>query len=140
MGNGEKTSSPHSPLPTPEFFRGTMSSNQFTRREFVKVSAAAALTHSIPAVAQRSSKKTNDLLLYVGTYTNSKSKNIYVYRMNPEGGELKHAATVKRVSNPSFLAIDPKQRFLYAANESKKFAGKKNSSVTAFTIDQRTSN
>src|SRR5262245_11320582 len=140
VGSGEWGEDIFSPLPTPEIFRGTMSSNQFTRREFVKVSAAAALTHSIPTVAQRSSKKTNDLLLYVGTYTNVKSEGIYVYRMNPEGGELKHAATVKGVSNPSFLAIDPKRRFLYAANESGEFAGKKGGGVTAFAIDRRTGN
>jgi 6-phosphogluconolactonase len=115
-----------------------MSSNQFTRREFVKVSGAAALAHSIPAVAQRSSKKSTELLLYVGTYTNGKSEGIYVYRMNPDGGELKHAATVKGVSNPSFLAIDPKRRFLYAANESGEFAGKKGGGVTAFAIDLKT--
>ena len=51
-----------------------MPSNQFTRREFVKVSGAAALAHSIPAAAQDRSKKTNGLLLYVGTYTNGKSE------------------------------------------------------------------
>jgi 6-phosphogluconolactonase len=115
-----------------------MSSHQFTRREFVKASGAAALTHSITAAAQDRSKKTNDLLLYVGTYTNGKSEGIYVYRMNPDDGELKPAATVKGVSNPSFLAIDPKRRFLYAANESGEFAGKKGGGVTAFTIDRKT--
>jgi 6-phosphogluconolactonase len=115
-----------------------MSSNQFTRREFVKVSGAAALAYSIPAAAQDRSKKTNDLLLYVGTYTNGKSEGIYVYRMNPDGGELKHAVTVKGVSNPSFLAVDPKRRFLYAANESGSFAGKKGGGVTAFAIDRKT--
>src|SRR5262245_4338323 len=116
-----------------------MSSNQFTRREFVKVSGAAALAHSIPSAAQNESKRrSNDLLLYVGTYTNGKSEGIYVYRLNPDGGELKHAATVKGVSNPSFLAIDPKRRFLYAANESGEFAGRKGGGVTAFAIDRKT--
>src|SRR5262249_22013743 len=42
------------------------------------------------------------------------------------------------VSNPSFLAIDPKRRFLYAANESGEFAGKKGGGVTAFEIDRKT--
>ena len=46
--------------------------------------------------------------------------------------------TVKGVSNPSFLAVDPKRRFLYAANESGSFAGKKGGGVTAFAIDQKT--
>jgi 6-phosphogluconolactonase len=113
-----------------------MSSTQFTRREFVKVSGAAALAHSMPAVAQ--SKKSGESLLYAGTYTNGKSEGIYVYRMDPGSGELKHAVTVKGISNPSFLAIDPKWRFLYAANESGEFAGKKGGGVTAFAIDRKT--
>ncbi|MGE0127309.1 MAG: lactonase family protein [Blastocatellales bacterium] len=116
-----------------------MSSNQFTRREFVKTSGLAALAHSIPASAQTGSKqKSNELLMYVGTYTRGKSEGIYVYRMNLADGQLKHAATVKGISNPSFLAIDPKRRFLYAANESGEFAGKRGGGVTAFAIDQKT--
>src|SRR5262249_47564368 len=79
-------------------FGGNMSSNQFTRREFVKASGLAALAGSIPAAAQdKSNQKSNELLLYVGTYTRGKSEGIYVYRMNLSGGELKHAATVKGV-------------------------------------------
>jgi 6-phosphogluconolactonase len=115
-----------------------MPSNQFTRREFVKVTGAAALAHSIPAAAQDRSKKGGESLLYVGTYTSGKSEGIYVYRMNSDSGELKHATTVKGVSNPSFLAIDPRRRFLYAANESGEFAGKKGGGVTAFAIDRKT--
>jgi 6-phosphogluconolactonase len=115
-----------------------MSSNQFTRREFVKVSGAAALARSISSAAQDRSKKPSESLLYVGTYTNGKSEGIYVYRMNSGSGELKHAATVKGVSNPSFLAIDPNRRFLYAANESGEFAGRKGGGVTAFAIDRKT--
>src|SRR5215475_4938352 len=114
-----------------------MPSNQFTRREFVKVSGAAALAHSISYAAEYRSKKPIESLLYVGTYTNGKSEGIYVYRMNSGSGELKHAVTVKGVSNPSFLAIDPKQRFLYAANESGEFAGRKGGGVTAFAIDRQ---
>ncbi|HEY6400850.1 MAG TPA: beta-propeller fold lactonase family protein, partial [Blastocatellia bacterium] len=90
-----------------------MPSNQFTRREFVKVTGAAALAHSIPAAAQDRSKKRGESLLYVGTYTSGKSEGIYVYRMNSDSGELSHATTVKGISNPSFLVIDPRERFLY---------------------------
>src|SRR5262249_60035448 len=115
-----------------------MSSNQYSRREFGKACGVAALAQSIPAAQDRSKGKSNELLLYVGTYTSGKSEGIYIYRMNLAGGELKRAATVKGVSNPSFLAIDPKRRFLYAANESGEFAGRKGGGVTAFAIDQET--
>jgi len=116
-----------------------MSSNQFTRREFVKASGLVAFARSIQAAAQnRAKRRSNDLFLYVGTYTSGKSEGIYVYRMNLDDGQLTRAATVKGVSNPSFLAIDPKQRFLYAANETGEFAGRKGGGVTAYAIDRKT--
>src|SRR5262249_1395811 len=115
-----------------------MSSNQYSRREFGKACGVAALAQSIPAAQDRSKGKSNELLLYVGTYTSGKSEGIYIYRMNLAGGELKRAATVKGVPNPSFLAIDPKRRFLYAANESGEFAGRKGGGVTAYAIDRKT--
>src|SRR5262249_31666047 len=94
--------------------------------------------HSLSCEAQSRLKKQTETLLYVGTYTGGKSEGIYVYRMNSESGELKHAATVKGVSNPSFLAIDPERRFLYAANENGELAGMKGGGVTAFAIDRKT--
>ncbi len=118
-----------------------MERNRFTRREFFEVAGSAVLGLSLPAVSpaqERSKSPSKDLLLYVGTYTRGKSEGIYVYRMNLASGELKHAATVKGISNPSFLAIDPRRRFLYAVNESGEFAGKKGGGVTAFAIDQKT--
>jgi 6-phosphogluconolactonase len=116
-----------------------MSSNQFTRREFVQATVLGSLGLSLPVVAQnRSKQKLKELLLYVGTYTRGKSEGLYVYRMNLASGELKHSATVKGSSNPSFLAIDPARKFLYAVNESNQFAGRKGGGVTAFAIDQKT--
>jgi 6-phosphogluconolactonase len=39
--------------------------------------------------------------------------------------------------NPSFLAIDPSRRFLYAANEVSDYQGKKSGAVSAFSIDRK---
>jgi len=60
-----------------------------------------------------------ELTLYVGTYTSGKSEGIYTYRMDQSTGELRLAASIK-ADNPSFLAIDPSRRFLYAVNENPK--------------------
>ena len=38
-------------------------------------------------------------------------------------------------SNPSFLAIHPSRKFLYAVNEVGKFAGRRRGGVSAFSID-----
>lgn len=108
--------------------------NKLNRRQFVQTAGAFA---AFPNLLDKDKPK--DWLLYVGTYTsNTKSEGIYVYRMNAATGELKPSGVTKGVSNPSFLAIDPKRKYLYAANESGEFLGKKGGGVTAFKIDQKT--
>jgi 6-phosphogluconolactonase len=107
--------------------------NQLTRREFV-----GAATMGMTGLAARGAQPARDFLLYVGTYTKGKSEGIYIFRMNAATGELKPVATVRDVSNPSFLAISPNRKFLYAVNESGEFMGKKGGGVTAFAIDQKT--
>jgi 6-phosphogluconolactonase len=69
---------------------------------------------------------------YIGTYTKGKSKGIYVYRVAPATGKLTGGTLAAETSNPSFLAVHPNQRYLYAANENKDGA------VSAFAIDPTT--
>lgn len=54
--------------------------------------------------------------LLIGTYTSGKSEGIYVYKFNSQNGDSKFISAAK-TSNPSFLAISPNQKFVYAANE-----------------------
>ncbi|MBS1511758.1 MAG: lactonase family protein [Bacteroidetes bacterium] len=54
--------------------------------------------------------------LLVGTYTEGKSEGIYVYSFNPATGEPKLVSTTKS-PNPSFLAVSPNQKYVYAVNE-----------------------
>ena len=76
------------------------------------------------------------LYLYVGTYTEGDSEGIYVYRMHPTTGTLEFASIADAGENPSFLAIHPRRRYLYAVNEISEFEGKASGSVSAFAIDQ----
>src|SRR5216110_2126171 len=76
--------------------------------------------------------------VYIGTYTGAKSKGIYVSRLDPATGRLDAPALAAETISPSFLAIHPNQRFLYAANEVGDFNGKKSGAVSAFAIDART--
>ena len=78
------------------------------------------------------------MFVYVGTYTSKGSEGIYVYRMNLESADLELVGKATNIENPSFLAIDPKKRYLYAVNEVHSFAGKKSGAVSAFSIDQKT--
>src|SRR5216117_1967046 len=76
-----------------------------------------------------------ECLVYFGTYTGGKSKGIYVSRFDSANGRLSAPELAAESLSPSFLAIHPNQRFLYAANETGDFAGKKSGAVSAFVID-----
>jgi len=94
---------------------------------------------SLPhASAAAPSLDAKEWLVYLGTYTGAKSKGIYVSRFDLANGRLGAPELAAETVNPSFLAIHPGQRFLYAANEIDDFAGKKSGAVSAFVIDSRT--
>jgi 6-phosphogluconolactonase len=78
---------------------------------------------------QDAAKAKGEWLAYVGTYTRPPSKGIYVWRFQAGSGKLAPLGLAAETSNPSFLAVAPNQRFLYAANEDK--AG----TISAFAID-----
>ena len=77
-------------------------------------------------------------LMYVGTYTDKDSKGIYAYRFDPATGETNAIGLVAATDNPSFLAVAPNNRLLYAVNELDKFEGKPSGAVSAFAIDRET--
>jgi 6-phosphogluconolactonase len=77
------------------------------------------------------------LWVYVGTYT-GKSKGIYRCELDLRSGELTLQGLAATTTNPSFLALDPAHRFLYAVNEVDHVAGSKSATVSAFAIDPGT--
>jgi 6-phosphogluconolactonase len=80
----------------------------------------------------------SQMLVYIGTYTQRDSKGIYVYRLDLGTGQLTPAGVAAETPSPSFLAIHPNRRFLYAANEVSTFNGERTGSVSAFAIDAKT--
>ena len=113
----------------------------FARREFIRTAGLGTLALALPQHALAHvlrSARPGELLVYVGTYTSGKSEGIYLYRLNLSSGELKHVATTKGVKDPSYLALAPSRRYLYAVNEVEDFAGKKSGALSAFSVDQRT--
>ena len=75
--------------------------------------------------------------MYVGTYTGPDSKGIYAYRFDAANGQATPVGLVAATANPSFLAIDPTQRFLYAANEISDYQGQKSGAISAFAIGKK---
>jgi 6-phosphogluconolactonase len=75
------------------------------------------------------------MLVYFGTYTNGTSKGIYVSRFDPATGILGEPALAAESVNPSFLAVHPSGRFLYAVNEVDRFEGGAAGAASAFAIE-----
>ena len=104
-------------------------------------SAFALLAATILLPSARSADETKDkLTVYVGTYTRgSKSKGIYRTTFDPKTGELSEPVVAGETVNPTFLAIHPTGKFLYAVGEIEDFGrtGKRVGGVSAFSIDDK---
>jgi len=77
-----------------------------------------------------------EYLVYVGTYTGKGSEGIYAYRFDPATGETRSVGLVAATDNPSFLAVDPKARFLYAVNELDTFRNEPTGALSVFAVDR----
>lgn len=75
------------------------------------------------------------MFTYVGCYTTpdraGMGEGIQVYRMDDHSGAWAHVQLLTGVANPSFLALDPTQRFLYCVHGGNDF-----SAVSAFAREQ----
>jgi 6-phosphogluconolactonase len=80
-------------------------------------------------------------LVFVGTYTHGRrpvaqrSVGIYSYWLDPSSGGLTPARKTPKVANPSYLALDPGQRCLYAVTETQTTDGQPGGGVSAFAVD-----
>jgi 6-phosphogluconolactonase len=78
------------------------------------------------------------MTVYVGTYTDGTSRGIYRFRFDPATGQTTAPVLAAETKNPSFLALHPNGRFLYAVGEVESLGGAKTGAVSAFSIDPRT--
>jgi len=78
--------------------------------------------------------------VYIGTYTEdgSKSRGIYVYRYDADTGEIASRGLAAETTNPSWIALHPSGRFLYAVNEVGNYKGPNSGGVSAFAVDHAT--
>jgi 6-phosphogluconolactonase (cycloisomerase 2 family) len=107
----------------------------------IVLEAAAAMAAAGPAVllgghaeAQPRAGGATALFAYVGAFTTPERKGhgggINVYRVDPASGAWSHEQLLEIV-NPSFLALDRAQRFLYAVHADLD-------EVSAYAIDKQT--
>ncbi|UYQ91021.1 lactonase family protein [Chitinophaga horti] len=67
--------------------------------------------------------------MLVGTYTSGESKGIYVYKLDTKTGKATLSGVAEGLKDPSFVAVAPNGKHVYAVSESK-------SSVYAFDFDK----
>ena len=108
-----------------------------TKTLITAMTASLLLTPAATAAG----KLSREFLVYVGTYTGGTgrgSEGIYVFRFDGITGIASAPVLAAKSVNPSFLALHPGGKYLYAANEVSEFTGKGGGAVGAFAIDRVT--
>ena len=106
---------------------------KMTRRIFAFSLLIASLIFSVAAQSTDTQAANHKYLVFVGTYTTkTESKGIYAYEFDSDTGKLTPKGVAAETPDPSWVAVHPSDKFLYAANE----AGKK-SMVSAFSVDAK---
>src|SRR3984893_6282661 len=110
--------------------------SRYSLRVFILPFALLLSTLAVAAPAEKQGK----YLFYVGTDTEegSKSKGIYAYRFDADTGQITSLGLAAETTNPSFVALHPNGRFLYAVNEVSNYKGPNSGGVSAFSIDRAT--
>jgi 6-phosphogluconolactonase len=72
-------------------------------------------------------------LVYFGTYTGAKSQGIYVSRFDSATGKLSAPELAAETKNPTFLAVAPGGKYLYAVSEMSQTGA-----VSAFAFEGKT--
>jgi 6-phosphogluconolactonase len=107
-----------------------------SRRHLLKGAAAIAAAAQAPIRADDDGHPPA-ILAYVGSYTPN-GQGIYLFSMNTSNGALTQIKVAAAIASPSWMAIHPQGRYLYAVNEISNFNGTTSGSVSAFSINRTT--
>jgi 6-phosphogluconolactonase len=109
------------------------------RRNFLRNAGAMAVAHTVLRGSVLRAQQAGPVRAYVGTYTtavdgSAHGEGIYLFDVDARSGELENRRLAARTPNPTWIAIHPSKKYLYAINEVSDYAGG-NGSVSAFAID-----
>src|SRR5450432_3949714 len=76
-----------------------------------------------------------EITVFVGTYTNAQSKDIYSLQFDQTSGKLSAPTLAAESESPSFLTMHPTGRYLYAANEHPSGPANAPGTISAFAVD-----
>ena len=107
---------------------------KITRRMFAFLLLIAPFVFPVAGGSADKPAANQKYFVFVGTYTTkTESKGIYEYEFDADTGKLTPRGVAAETRDPSWVAVHPTGKFLYAANE----AGKA-SMVSAFAIEPKT--
>jgi 6-phosphogluconolactonase len=101
--------------------------------------AALAFAAASAAPSQTTAPPGDEYWVFFGTYTGGKgavvSKGIYRSKLDAKSGKLSEPEVAAEMGSPSFVAVHPTGKFLYAVGEG---GGKGGGPVVAFALDPKT--
>ncbi len=116
-----------------------------SRRRFIAGSTAVGACWRVSAYAGQSDteRAKRELRAYIGTYSSPQGPEgskgnghgIYLCEIDPSSGALKKRELFEDGLNPSWLAVHPSRKYLYAANEIANYQGANSGAVTAYSVD-----
>src|SRR3954452_16234357 len=67
--------------------------------------------------------------VYIGTYANAPGRGIFLLELDTATGKLTPKGLAAQAVNPSFLAVHPSRRYLYAVGEVDSIGGRRGGGV-----------
>jgi 3-oxoacyl-[acyl-carrier protein] reductase len=116
--------------------RGRMNNCGSTHRERtmkrLMLATLALVLCVLPGVAADPVR--DGISVYIGSYAKDSEPGIHHFKLDFASGALTAAGGTSGVANPSFVAISPDKKHLYAIGET---GGKKGGAVVSFSIDDK---
>ena len=115
-----------------------------TRRSLIAGAALLSAAGTVRAAPARVVPRNGPMFAYIGSYTDASTpaghgEGISLLHLDPRRGAIQ-SVKVLPAPSPSWLAVDPNEKFLYAINEIDSFGPGKTGSVTAYSLDRSTGN
>jgi 6-phosphogluconolactonase len=112
-----------------------MSGRPFDWRRWFLIMLISSTTMGL-AAAPGSAAEPAKFWVFVGTFTDGKSKGIYRMTLDTASGKLSEPLLAAELENPNFLAVHPMHRYLLAVNEASG-ADRSTGAVSAFALDPK---
>lgn len=109
---------------------------RISRRSFVQGSAVAMLAQGV-GIREAEAAGRGELVL-VGTGTSGPDGGVFGFTLDPATGEMTLRGLAAAAQKPSFLAISPNKRFVFAVEEVGQMLGAHSGGLMSFAFDEGT--